>query len=228
MTGTVFSEVRLGDLLSAEPFTGIRQDAEGADLISYVTTGLVAAIDVIDQRPTDQTRRVPKGRWASFGDILLQCRGIERRTRVPAAIVRLDEELAFAESLILVRIDPAIAHPDYLRLYLSSEVAGAALAASATGTTISYLRPEALAGVRLRLPALEAQIEIASKLAGMQANLRAIETTAATFRDLIAAATEGLLTGSLRIRALDHGTHRARGRGPRTTDAPHQNAEGRS
>jgi hypothetical protein len=204
----------------------VRQDSDDGDMIPYVTTGLVAAKAVIDQPPPEETRRAPKGRWASFGDILLQCRGIERRARVPAAMVRLDDDLAFAESLILVRIDPTRADPDYIRLYLASEVAGAALAAAATGTTISYLRPEALTGLRLSLPGLEVQREIAAKVTGMQANLRTIETTAATFRDLIDVASEGLLTGSLRISAIEARPHRARAGARRTADAPDQNADG--
>lgn len=230
MTPRDFSEVRLGDLLSSEPYTGVRQDSDddgdGGGMIPYVTTGLVAAKDVVDQPPTESTRRGSKGRWASFGDILLQCRGIERRARVPAAIVKLDEDLAFTESLILVRVDPTRADPDYIRLYLASEVAGAALAAVATGTTITYLRPEALTGLKLRLPSLEAQHEIAAKLAGMHAHLRTIYTTAATFRDLISVASEGLLAGTLRISAIEARPHRARAGARRTANAPDQHADG--
>ena len=205
MTRADFADVRLGDLLSCDPFTGVRQDSDGGEQIAYVTSALVAAKEVIEQLPSDQTRRAPKGRWASFGDVLLQCRGIERRTQVPGAIVKLDADLAFAESLILVRVDPTLADPDYIRLYLASETAGAALAAAATGTTSTYLRPEALIGLRMRLPSLETQHEIAGKMHDMQAHLASIEATAETFRDLISAAREGLLTGALRVGATEAG-----------------------
>lgn len=202
MTASPFEEVRLGDVLAEAPFTGVRQDSEGDDVgVPFVTTNLVtAAGGAITTVPEERTRRNTKGRSASFGDILLVCRGIERRPTVPGAIVRVNEELAFSESLMLVRIDPERADPDYVRHYLTSELGATGLVAATTGTTISYLRPEGLMSVRLRLPPLEDQHLVAAKLGAMQDRLAKLEETVGALQDLVSTAREGMIAGILRPR----------------------------
>jgi hypothetical protein len=202
MTASPFAEVRLGDVLAAVPVTGVRQDSEGDEGgVPFVTTTLVSAgVGALTVVPDERTRLPAKGRTASFGDILLVCRGIERRPTVPGAILRVDAELAFSESLVLIRVDAERADPDYVRLYLTSELGATGLVAATTGTTISYLRPEGLMSVRLRLPPLEDQHLVAAKLGAMQDQLAKLEETVGALQGLVSTAREGMIAGILRPR----------------------------
>jgi restriction endonuclease S subunit len=216
VTTLPFPEVRLGDLLASLPLTGARQDNEAeAGGMPYVTTSMVTPDAIaISKVPNERTGRDVKGRTVSFGDILLVCRGIERRRTVPGVIVRVDEELAFAESLMRIRVNPEKADPDYIRLFLTSELGATALVAAVTGTTISYLRPDALMDVRLALPPLDEQHLIAVKLGSLQEELAKLEGTVTTFKDLVSTAREGMIAGSLRPRSARSG-----GRGKRRSPA---------
>lgn len=207
MTAPIFREVRLGDLLAYEPFTGVRQDKEGSGPeVPFVPTSMVTTGgSVISGLPVERTRGQAKGRLASSGDILLVCRGIERHKTVPAALVTVEQDLAFSESLILLRVDPKRADPAYVRLYLTSERAAPALAAAATGTTISYLRPDSLIGTALRLPPIEDQTRIVASLSALQEQLATLEATVGTFRDLVATVHEGMIAGTLRPRSSGPG-----------------------
>jgi Restriction endonuclease S subunits len=203
MSTLPFPEVRLGDLLASVPLTGVRQDNEAeAGGMPYVTTSMVTADTIsISSLPDERTGRDARGRTASFGDILLVCRGIERRRTVPGVIVRIDEELAFSESLMRIRVNPDQADPEYIRLFLTSELGATALVAAVTGTTISYLRPDGLMSVRLALPPLDEQHLIAAKLGALQGQLAKLEGTVTTFKDLVSTAREGMIAGSLRARS---------------------------
>ena len=104
----------------------------------------------------------------------------------------------------MIRVDPDRADPEYVRLYLTSAVGAAALAAVATGTTITYLRPEGLAGLTLHLPALEGQRRAAVKVAALNDGLASLEATAEAYRALVVTTTEGIITGELQARVGDH------------------------
>ena len=206
-------EVRLGDLLTTSPFTGARQGVDGgAAGIPFVSTSLVTSGDgAIVRAPAERTARASGRRLAARGDILLVTRGVERRSTVPASVVEVDEPLAFAESLVLLRVDPREADPHYLRLYLTSAAGATALSAIATGTTISYLRPEALVGLTLMLPPIDEQVRAAAKVQALSAGLARLDATVEAYRALVAATTEGMVAGVLRVRPDGGGRHRQGG-----------------
>jgi hypothetical protein len=200
-----FEEVRLGQLLAAEPLAGVRQqEPHGTATMPYVTaTRISGGPAFIDSEPEDRTQAVPPGRTTWPGDILLASRGVERRETVPGAIVRLSQPLAYSESLVRIRIDPNRADPDYVRLFLTSKAGAARLAAVASGTTISYLRPGAVEGIKLSLPALEVQRAVAAEITAMEGRLAELQATVGTFGSLVDWTIEGIITGALTLRDID-------------------------
>jgi hypothetical protein len=195
--------IRLGELLLAETLAGVRQqEPHGDAAMPYVAATLVSGgRGAISTSPPDVTLPVPLERTAMPGDILLASRGVDRRETIPGAIVRVDDPLAYADSLIRLRVDPGRADPEYVRLYLTSRAGAATVAAAATGTTISYLRPAALEGIKLMLPPLAYQQAVAAEVVAMEAGLAELESTVDAFRSLLGLTIEGIITGTLEMRA---------------------------
>lgn len=200
-----FDEVRLGELLAAEPLAGVRQqEPHGTAAMPYVTASRVSGGPAfIESEPEDRTQAVPPGRTTWPGDILIAARGVERRETVPGVIVRLTQPLAYSESLVRLRIDPTRADADYVRLFLTSKAGASRLAAVASGTTISYLRPGAVEGIKLSLPALEVQRAVAAEISAIEARLAELQATVGTFESLVGWTIEGIITGALSLRDID-------------------------
>jgi len=199
MTRSRFAERRLGELLVAEPQSGIRQRDDGQDEATpYVKTGAVSqGPSVLIGAPTDVTHGDVKDRIVQWDDLLLVTRGVERHSSVPCAIVKFDSPAAFAQSLTRLRVDQGLVDPDYLRLYLASRRGSAALAAAATGSVISNLRREALQEVEVYLPDLEAQKKIVEAMTSIETQITEFGETLDVLRDLYDTAREGLAAGIL-------------------------------
>ncbi len=96
-------------------------------------------------------------------------------SRAFAATVEVDGEMAFAESLMLLRPDLSRIRPDFLRYALTSRSGQAALVAATTGSVIANLRTDALAEVQLRVPNLVAQAGIVEVLNTIESVLAFID-----------------------------------------------------
>lgn len=177
MEETEWPLVRLGDLLATGPVTGTRQDSNGDDEERpWIPTRLVSGSGGRITKHLDQrTRGRTRGRLARRGDVLLTSRGIEMSSRAFAAIVEVDGEMAFAESLMLLRPDLSRIRPDFLRYALTSRSGQAALVAATTGSVIANLRTDALAEVQLRVPNLVAQAGIVEVLNTIESVLAFID-----------------------------------------------------
>lgn len=199
MSSSELKEVRLGELLVIEPQSGIRQqEAGGKEVTPYVTTAAVSqGRPVLFDPPADVTHGDLRGRVVERDDLLLVARGVERHQSVPCATVRFDSPAAFAESLIRLRVDRTHVLPDYLRLYLTSRRGSAALAAAATGSVISNLRPDALREVEIYLPDLETQREIVGIMSIIEEQLEDVSATLKNLRDVYDTAREGFAAGIL-------------------------------
>jgi hypothetical protein len=166
--------VRLRDVLEERPVAGSRLDPDGGDdERPFVATSFVTGSGGrIDRLPEERTRSKRKVRAARRGDVLLASRGIDGSSRrVSCAVVHIDADLAFSDSLLLLTPRVDLLDADYLRYTLTSGSGVAALAALATGTTIANIRPDSLMELEIRVPPLAAQRQLV-------ASLRAVEHAA--------------------------------------------------
>ena len=211
MPDSAFQELRLGDLLVAQPQSGIRQQEERRDgTTPYVTTSAVSqGPPALTSAPKDITQGDVKGRIVQRDDLLLVSRGVERHESVPCATVKFDQPAAFSESLIRLQVDQARVVPDYLRLYLTSRRGSAALAAAATGSVISNLRRDALQEVEVYLPDLATQRQIVEIMTNIESQLAEVGTTLDVLRDLFDTAREGFAAGILTPAERDDPEHEA-------------------
>lgn len=194
-----YEPLRLGDLLKSEPTSGVRMAEEGEGLpIPYVET------EAVSQGPPFLTRvpgtfrfGEPKDRMVERGDLLLVSRGVERLVSIPCAKIDFDGRAAYSQSLLRLRVNGEFADPDYLRLYLSSRRGAAVLAAAATGSVISNLRPDALSDVEIHMPDLATQkrvVEEFVKIEQLQVDLRA---ALSSLQSLHETGREGVVNGLL-------------------------------
>jgi hypothetical protein len=159
-TSTEYPLRRLRDVLEMRPINGGRQDLDGdEDPRPWVSPKFIASSrGRIAQAPADLTRGKRRLREARRGDLLLVSRGIDTSSeREVCAIVDVDMELAFSDSLLLLTPKRDLLDPEYLRYAITSNSGLSALAAVASGTVIANLRPEALMEVEIRLPPLDVQ-----------------------------------------------------------------------
>lgn len=193
------AKMRLGELLVADPLSGIRQQEDGGNVVTpYVTTGAVSqGPAVLADPPADVTHGDPRGRTVQRDDLLLVARGVERHESVPCAVVKFDHPAAFAESLIRLRVDQSRVLPDYLRLYLTSRRGSKALAAAVTGSVISNLRKDALQEVEIYLPDLETQTKIVDVMSSVEMLIERANAELKAFLDLHDTTREGFAAGIL-------------------------------
>jgi hypothetical protein len=198
------SLVRLKDLLVTEPVTGIRKDPEGELLpMPWVATGLVSGGTAeIDAVPMELTRGRPKDRVAIRDDLLLTARGLNQATRVGCAVVRVDQPLAFSESLMRLRVNPARILPDYLRLVLTSAPGHRALAAATTGTTIGNLRADVLQEIELRVPSIEVQRRLVEEIVVLERHQTKLNEGLRHAHDYLAGLRDGVADGQLQLVAF--------------------------
>lgn len=187
---------RLGSILDGEPVTGMRRvdDGEGVGL-PYVSIGAVSSGEPrLLVPPQDRTFGEAKGRLVKDGDLLLVSRGSDRQ-KPACSTVRFQVAAAFAESLVRLRIDPEFALSDYVRLYLTSRQGRSALAAAASGTTITNLNKRALMDVEIPLPSLDEQQAIVESALPVEQALQAGNQALDLIRDLHDSVREGLVGG---------------------------------
>lgn len=93
------------------------------------------------------------------GDILLQPRG----TRFPAAILDSINEtrVVAAAPMLILRVDPAYAVPEYLVAVLQSPSTQAALRQLAAGTYVPQVSRQAIENLPIQLPDLQSQAKLA-------------------------------------------------------------------
>ena len=190
--------VRLAEILTAAPCTGMRQEEEKeGPAIPYIQSRLVSSgVGHIDALPVTVTRGQTRGRLATRGDLLLTSRGIEPGGPVGCATVRFDGEAAFSASLMRLRVDDARVEPDYLRLYLTSRLGRATLVAVTTGNVIANLRGSALAEVRIPLPPLAAQRAIISAMAQVEDGIARFSAVMKDANELFDTMREAVADGS--------------------------------
>ena len=132
------------------------------------------------------------------GDLLLTSRGIDDRRPTRCAIVLVDKPMAYSESLMLLRVQEDRLDPRYLSLFLTSQEGHMALAAVTSGTTISNIRPDALADLLIPLPDLPVQREIASTADMAEGVVSQLDAFSERMRDLSKTLQEGLISGVFR------------------------------
>lgn len=193
--------VRLGGLFSAPPMTGSRQDPEAdGEVFPFVKTELLREVgSAIRDCPGARTRGNVKSRLTEPGDLLLTSRGIDE-DRAPRCVrVEVEEPLAYSESLMRLRLRQNLIDPDYLRLFLISQEGHMALAAITSGTTISNIRPDALANLEVPLPNLGIQRAIAATGGLAEDAVSQLEAFSQRMRDLSETLREGLISGVFRV-----------------------------
>ena len=205
MSKNRYSEVRLGELLVADPRSGLRQRDDGAEPATpFIASRLVSSgRSMLLNPPTEVTYGSVGKRTVQRDDLLLVSRGIERHEAVPCATVKFDEPAVFAQSLIRLRVNPRRVAPDYLCLYLTSRRGTAALAAAATGSVITNLRPSALKEVQVYLPDLDVQREIIRTMASLESHIAELAATIEKLGDVYDAAREGLIAGHFSTRGTE-------------------------
>ena len=191
--------VRLGQLLSSRPRTGLRKDEEGEGIRHpYVSPAFMRASGgTIRDIPEEGTRGRVGSRLTQPGDLLLTSRGIEESKAPACAVVRVETPLAYSASLTRLQPSEMVA-PDYLRLYLTSREAHWALASATSGTTISNLRPQALEHLEIPLPDVQTQQRIVSAATMVEDMVSGLEALADRVRDLSETLHEGLISGVFR------------------------------
>jgi hypothetical protein len=208
MSTSMFTTVRMGDIIETEPIGGIRQKDEGdsGNRHCWVPTSAVSrGQGIIHRAPLEKTYGpVAEARTTQRHDLLLVGRGLERGMIASCARVDFDEPAAFAESLIRLRVKPSLAVPEYVRLYLTSRKGSAALAAAATGSLISNLSRRALQDVELRLPSFLDQVSIVDYMTSLDTKLAMLADTIEVLRDLQDTAREGLMSGTVVVTSSDH------------------------
>lgn len=190
--------VRLGDLLIAEPRTGVRQDSgkqEGPQL-PFVSTRLVSGgPGYLESIPVEVTETNVRDRLVSEGDLLLVSRGLDPGGAARCATVRFQGEASYAESLMRLRFDRLRVEPDFIRLFLTSRSGRALLAAITTGSVIANLRASALVEIRVPLPPLEEQRRIAAAVADVERGVAALARTQQDTDALLDTLREGIASG---------------------------------
>jgi hypothetical protein len=196
---TVWPYERLVDLLAAAPVTGTRQDPNGDDQDRpWIPTRVVSGTSGrIDSDPGLRTRGRTRGRLTKRGDVLLTSRGIGLSSHASCALVELDEEMAFAESLVLLRPDPNRILADFLRHALTSQSGQTALVAATTGSVIANLRPDALAEVQIRVPNLATQAAIVEALNTIEQGYAMLEQAAVDSRGLLEVVRNEIAAGRM-------------------------------
>ena len=106
--------------------------------------------------------------------------------------------MAYSESLMLLRVQEDRLDPRYLSLFLTSQEGHMALAAVTSGTTISNIRPDALADLLIPLPDLPVQREIASTADMAEGVVSQLDAFSERMRDLSKTLQEGLISGVFR------------------------------
>jgi type I restriction enzyme M protein len=189
--------IRLGDILSGPLLTGVRHEPDKhGPAIPFVTTASVTlGPGYLNQLPNDVTRGDAKGRVAARDDLLLASRGIEPDRPIGCASIRFDGDATYSESLVRIRVDRSRAHPDYLRIYLTSRHGRATLSAIKTGSVIANLRVQALHEIQLPLPPLDEQRRIVAAMTRIEEASERLGTIRDECSDLYDALREGIAAG---------------------------------
>ena len=196
-SGRPWKPARLGDLLTEKLRTGSRHDPKGeGERVPFVET---EAVDKTGRPIRDKPKKITRGRVGSRttepGDVLLTSRGVDEHRAPRASVVEYDEPLAYSESLMRLRPNRQLVDPDYLRLFLTSHEGHMALAAIASGTTISNLRGEALEHIEIPLPDLEGQSRIVASLRAAEDTVEELDAFSERMRALSETLHEGLISG---------------------------------
>ena len=197
ISGQPWPTVRLGDLLSEPPRTGMRQELEkkGPDVPYVMTRAVSAGPGFLDAVPDDLTRGDVRDRLATKGDLLLVSRGIDPAGMIRCASIRFDGVAAYSESLMRLRLDGSRVEPDFVRLYLTSRHGRATLAAVTTGSVIANLRAEALLEVKVPLPPLAEQHAIVVATRRMEHGIVELTNVRLNADELLDALREGIAAG---------------------------------
>lgn len=195
--GRPWKASRLGDLLTAAPRAGSRHDPEGdGKRVPFIET---EAVDNTGRPIRDKPKKVTRGRVGSRttepGDVLLTSRGVDEERAPRAAVIECEEPLAYSESLMRLRPDRQLVDPHYLRLFLTSHEGHMALAAVASGTTISNLRADAIEHIEIPLPDLNTQRQIAEAARTAEAAVEELDAFADRMRAVSETLHEGLISG---------------------------------
>ena len=191
---------RLRDVLESRPINGGRQDLVGdEDARPWVSPKFIASCGGrITHVPDEQTRGKRRLREARRDDVLLVSRGIDTSSeREVCAVVDVDTELAFSDTMLLLTPKRDQLDPEYLRYALTSNSGRAALAAVASGTVIANLRPEALMEVEIRLPPLDMQRHTVEALRAVEKASERMASATQQVSDLFSLLRNGATAGLL-------------------------------
>jgi restriction endonuclease S subunit len=188
--------VRLGDLLVEAPQRGLNLAKNGLPgAIPFIETSHISAgTAVLRDAPATFTLDDHKGRLTRNGDLLLTARGLGPDRQTACGRVQFDEPAAFAESLVLLRPNPELVEPDYLRIFLTSRQGRSAIMRAVSGSVITNLRPRLLADVEIRTPTKDIQHAITKSLRTVETALEEIERMEVKVAALYDTLREGLIS----------------------------------
>lgn len=107
------------------------------------------------------------------GDLVISCKGKTFKTAVVE--VPYGETYISTGSFIIIRCNPEILDPMYLKIFIDSDLGKSQLKRIQTGTTVLSLNPSKLETIKVPLPHLSKQLLIASSYKYRKKNLKEVE-----------------------------------------------------
>ena len=131
------------------------------------------------------------------GDILFAGSG-ETREEIGKCVAYLEDHRAYAGGDIVI-LRPSRGNSLFLSYVLASPELVRQKAALGQGDAVVHIGANALARLRLHLPAMEEQVLTVAVLSDMDAEITALEARLAKYRDIKQSVMQNLLTGAIRL-----------------------------
>ena len=210
---TEFKDSELGRIPKSWETVGVSDVCEEIFLgltskVDYVDSGgvyLVRATDiskgVLDFSKTkqisrEQHQKLTKYRRAKKGDVLVSKSG----SLGVCALVDTDTEFSIYESIIVMQSDEEVLLSNFLLWFFRSSLTQHQLLGDSVGSTVGHLNLGDFRKLRMTLPSLDEQMEIANKISEIDAYLNVKNIKLSQTQSLKKSLMQDLLTGKVRVK----------------------------
>jgi len=210
---TEFKDSELGRIPKSWETVGVSDVCEEIFLgltskVDYVDSGgvyLVRATDiskgVLDFSKTkqisrEQHQKLTKYRRAKKGDVLVSKSG----SLGVCALVDTDTEFSIYESIIVMQSDEEVLLSNFLLWFFRSSLTQHQLLGDSVGSTVGHLNLGDFRKLRMTLPSLDEQMEIANKISEIDAYLNLKNIKLSQTQSLKKSLMQDLLTGKVRVK----------------------------